>query len=659
MEENKKMATLIKEGQKPRVVEVDSPDAKQAFSEGFSLPDIKQVTAAPEVTADVKKPEVINRESLLSNIQQSVDKFGVKAGANEAFIQGVSKLATGKAATPEEIAKGGTIGDVVERFGVAEKLSGFGMDKPEPTMDKTFQTEPFSQPDPKSAQERIQDLLQGFGTEKQKLIQTEQERLGVDTLSKAIGEAQTDVANAQTTLENLNVAQLTEGKEFYDRFLQQKQGSGATLQSINAEISNKLQDLSTDQKLEAIFAQNNLNNALAKAQIAQGNYDRAQELVQASADTLYNNFQFQLEALKQQGAIEEAEAGRLNEQALFERDMALNGRLKISDPEQLKELTEEQIMRVPNIITGGIDIYRRSDDEIAQETVSISPEAQALANQVSRGVLKMTNVPSALRGEVALALGDTRITQGGGTVSGGGVIIPKEVEETVVEKPTLEEYAEMWMSENQMSIDQNELINEYNEFLLDLEKKQEPIINNEVKGWLNLLNKGQAKISNVPQDIRNMVVSEASRQDVQFNKQLSDSAIKEITQSQKALDELDTLESVLNQNLEYLGPISGYQSLNPWSESRKVLSDIDRVRQSVGKALEGGVLRKEDEEKYKKILATITDTPDTAIYKIQSLRSTIEKDIENYKNNQQMSGRFVGDDKSIITSEEARNKYGY
>jgi hypothetical protein len=44
------------------------------------------------------------------------------------------------------------------------------------------------------------------------------------------------------------------------------------------------------------------------------------------------------------------------------------------------------------------------------------------------------------------------------------------------------------------------------------------------------------------------------------------------------------------------------QTVNPWSGSRKVQAEIDRVRQLVGKALEGGVLRKEDEEKYKKIL---------------------------------------------------------
>jgi hypothetical protein len=51
---------------------------------------------------------------------------------------------------------------------------------------------------------------------------------------------------------------------------------------------------------------------------------------------------------------------------------------------------------------------------------------------------------------------------------------------------------------------------------------------------------------------------------------------------------------------------------------------IDRVKQVIGKALEGGVLRKEDEYKYTKILPTIADAPDVAKSKMDGLRSAIE-----------------------------------
>ena len=43
----------------------------------------------------------------------------------------------------------------------------------------------------------------------------------------------------------------------------------------------------------------------------------------------------------------------------------------------------------------------------------------------------------------------------------------------------------------------------------------------------------------------------------------------------------------------------------------------------IGKALEGGVLRKEDEEKYKDILPTIGDTEAVALSKINGLEAAI------------------------------------
>lgn len=52
---------------------------------------------------------------------------------------------------------------------------------------------------------------------------------------------------------------------------------------------------------------------------------------------------------------------------------------------------------------------------------------------------------------------------------------------------------------------------------------------------------------------------------------------------------------------------------------------IDRVKQVIGKALEGGVLRKEDEYKYEKILPTIGDPPDVAERKLDGLWEAIEK----------------------------------
>lgn len=126
-----------------------------------------------------------------------------------------------------------------------------------------------------------------------------------------------------------------------------------------------------------------------------------------------------------------------------------------------------------------------------------------------------------------------------------------------------------------------------------------------------------------------------------FGKPLSDTAIKEITMSETALEGLQDLKDKIAVNEKYIGPLSGLSAINPYSKAREVQADINRVRQRVGKALEGGVLRKEDEEKYKKILATITDTPDTALYKVNQLLIDVQRDIDIYKRNQGAAGRNV------------------
>lgn len=148
-------------------------------------------------------------------------------------------------------------------------------------------------------------------------------------------------------------------------------------------------------------------------------------------------------------------------------------------------------------------------------------------------------------------------------------------------------------------------------------------------------------------------------------KGLSDTAIKELAQTQKALSDLDELRKIIVGNEQLIGPITGLQRFNPYSKARKIQADVDRVRQTVGKALEGGVLRKEDEDKYKKILATLADTPDTAIYKIDALVSSIQRDIENYKGLQQAGGKSLDVKKSlqkgdaIPSQEDLRKKYNY
>jgi hypothetical protein len=127
-----------------------------------------------------------------------------------------------------------------------------------------------------------------------------------------------------------------------------------------------------------------------------------------------------------------------------------------------------------------------------------------------------------------------------------------------------------------------------------------------------------------------------------FGKKLAESAITKLSDARAAIASLHDLREVLTANEQYIGPLAGLQALNPYSEGRKAQAEIDRVRQRVGKALEGGVLRAEDETKYKRILATLTDTPETAIYKLDSLVNALEQDINIFLEEQRRAGRNTG-----------------
>ena len=126
-----------------------------------------------------------------------------------------------------------------------------------------------------------------------------------------------------------------------------------------------------------------------------------------------------------------------------------------------------------------------------------------------------------------------------------------------------------------------------------------------------------------------------------FGKAMSPGALTQVQASMTSLDSLKDLRQVLHDNEQYIGPIAGLQAMNPYSDARKAQAKIDLVKQRVGKALEGGVLRKEDEEKYKRILATLNDTPSTAVSKVDGLIKSVEQDIANFKAAQKLGGRRV------------------
>lgn len=95
-----------------------------------------------------------------------------------------------------------------------------------------------------------------------------------------------------------------------------------------------------------------------------------------------------------------------------------------------------------------------------------------------------------------------------------------------------------------------------------------------------------------------------------------------------SLNDLNTLEQQIGQTGagSYIGahvPNVVTQVTGWGTDAKQRQAVIDRVKQVIGKNLEGGVLRKEDEYKYEKILPTIGDPPAVAKTKIAGLRKAV------------------------------------
>ena len=81
---------------------------------------------------------------------------------------------------------------------------------------------------------------------------------------------------------------------------------------------------------------------------------------------------------------------------------------------------------------------------------------------------------------------------------------------------------------------------------------------------------------------------------------------------------LQDVRATLESNKKLFGPAMGrLGSMNPYdTTSQTVNAQMSTAAQSIGRYMEGGVLRKEDEEKYRKMLPTLTDTPEVAANKL-------------------------------------------
>lgn len=81
---------------------------------------------------------------------------------------------------------------------------------------------------------------------------------------------------------------------------------------------------------------------------------------------------------------------------------------------------------------------------------------------------------------------------------------------------------------------------------------------------------------------------------------------------------LGSIQNLIDEKSEMFGPVIGrLGSMNPYAkEAQSADAELRAVSQMFGRYMEGGVLRKEDEEKYRRMFPQLSDTPDVAKEKL-------------------------------------------
>lgn len=151
---------------------------------------------------------------------------------------------------------------------------------------------------------------------------------------------------------------------------------------------------------------------------------------------------------------------------------------------------------------------------------------------------------------------------------------------------------------------------------LDLAKKQADAINAELQTKKNKL-----EIAKQEQELTG----------IKKPTQLKPVDIERFGMGRDAVNQLASLEKTINESIDKFGPVMGrigqYNEYD--AEAQTVQAAVNTAKQTIGKYLEGGVLRKEDEVKYERILPKLSDTPEVAMAKLGLVRNLLKNKLDN------------------------------
>ena len=174
--------------------------------------------------------------------------------------------------------------------------------------------------------------------------------------------------------------------------------------------------------------------------------------------------------------------------------------------------------------------------------------------------------------------------------------------------------------------------------------------------------KGTAKIGDIPYhppSEKSATVKDAN------GKPLATLEVRTIKEFDQGLGQIKELTQALNEN-KATGALASFEAnwlpnvvtevtgIGKEAKGRQAM--IELAKQIVGKGLEGGVLRKEDELKYARMMPTMSDAPDVAAKKLGQLQTALERDRERYIDLLSETGRDVSRVTNPFGSETARTQ---
>lgn len=124
-----------------------------------------------------------------------------------------------------------------------------------------------------------------------------------------------------------------------------------------------------------------------------------------------------------------------------------------------------------------------------------------------------------------------------------------------------------------------------------------------------------------------MAKQEAAELKAAQGRQLSANDVMKVQEGENIPMMLEDVGEIVSANAGIFGPIEGrLHGVNPWdTQGKTVDAQMRAASQAFGRFMEGGVLRKEDEEKYRKMFPSLSDTPSVATNKLEVVKRLMQQ----------------------------------